>query len=152
MSSTFQQTPEDSRVQVPAGSVVLEGNLSIPMNAIGVVLFAHGSGSSRRSPRSRSVAETLQAAGLATLLIDLLTAEEETVDSRTKALRFDIGLLRDRLIAAIDWLTQNSDTHHLRIGCFGASTGAAGALMAAAERSEQVHALVSPGTTPDQFG
>ncbi len=149
MSSTSQQKHEESLVQVPAGSVVLEGNLSIPANAIGVVLFAHGSGSSRHSPRNRYVAETLQTAGLATLLIDLLSAEEEAVDSRTRELRFDIGLLRDRLIAAIDWLTQNSDTHDLKIGCFGASTGAAGALMAAAERPERVHAVVSRGGRPD---
>jgi dienelactone hydrolase len=148
MSSTSKQKHEESLVQVPAGSVVL-GNLSIPANAIGVVLFAHGSGSSRHSPRNRYVAETLQAAGLATLLIDLLTAEEEAVDSRTRELRFDIGLLRDRLIAAIDWLTQNSDSHDLKIGCFGASTGAAGALMAAAERPERVHAVVSRGGRPD---
>jgi dienelactone hydrolase len=149
MNSTSKQTHEESLVQVPAGSVVLEGNLSIPVNAIGVVLFAHGSGSSRHSPRNRDVAETLQAAGLATLLIDLLTAEEEAVDSRTKKLRFDIALLRDRLISAIDWLTQNPNTRDLPIGCFGASTGAAGALMAAAERPEIVHAVVSRGGRPD---
>lgn len=149
MSSTSQQRHEEFLVQVPTGSVVLEGNLSIPLNAIGVVLFAHGSGSSRHSPRNRFVAETLQAAGLATLLIDLLTAEEEAVDSRTRELRFNIGLLRDRLISAIDWLTQNPDTQELKIGCFGASTGAAGALMAAAERSEIVHAVVSRGGRPD---
>lgn len=136
-------------MQVPAGSIVLEGNLSIPVDAIGIVLFAHGSGSGRHSPRNRYVAETLQAVGLATLLIDLLTAEEEAVDHRTRELRFNIGLLHDRLVAAIDWLTQNSDTHPLRIGCFGASTGAAGALMAAAERPEVVHAVVSRGGRPD---
>lgn len=149
MNSTFKQKHKETLVQVPAGSVVLEGSLSIPVNAIGVVLFAHGSGSSRHSPRNRCVAETLQAAGLATLLIDLLTAEEEAIDSHTRELRFDIGLLRDRLIAAIDWLTQNSETHDLKIGCFGASTGAAGALMAAAARSEIVHAVVSRGGRPD---
>jgi dienelactone hydrolase len=149
MSSPSSQKHEESLVQVSAGSVVLEGNLSVPLNAIGVVLFAHGSGSSRHSPRNRSVAETLQATGLATLLIDLLTDEEEVVDSRTRELRFDIGLLRDRLISAIDWLTQNSDTCDLRIGCFGASTGAASALMAAAERPERVYAVVSRGGRPD---
>ena len=149
MSSTSKQRHEDFLVQVPVGSVVLEGNLNIPLNAIGVVLFAHGSGSSRHSPRNRFVAETLQAAGLATLLIDLLTAEEEAVDSRTRELRFNIGLLRDRLVGAIDWLTQNSDTQDLSIGCFGASTGVAGALMAAAERPEVVQAVVSRGGRPD---
>lgn len=149
MSSTPEREHEESLVRVPVGSVALEGNLRIPVDAIGVVLFAHGSGSSRHSPRNRSVAETLQAAGLATLLMDLLTAEEDVIDSRTRKLRFDIGLLRDRLIAAIDWLTQNPDTHDLKIGCFGASTGAAGALMAAAERPEVVHAVVSRGGRPD---
>lgn len=149
MSSTSKQKHEESLVQVPAGSVVLEGNLSIPANAIGVVLFAHGSGSSRHSPRNRYVAETLQAAGLATLLIDLLSAEEEVIDSRTRELRFDIGLLRDRLIGAIDWLKQNPDTRDLKIGCFGASTGAAGALMAAAERPDAIDAVVSRGGRPD---
>jgi len=152
MSSTSKQKQEESLVQVPTDSVVLEGNLSIPVNAIGVVLFAHGSGSSRHSPRNRSMAETLQAAGLATLLLDLLTPEEEAVDSLTRELRFDIGLLRDRLIAAIDWLTQNPKTHTLKIGCFGASTGAAGALMAAAERPEAVQAVVSRGGRPDLAG
>lgn len=151
MSSISKQNHEESLVQVSAGSVVLEGNLSIPANAIGVVLFAHGSGSSRHSPRNRYVAETLQSVGLATLLIDLLTAEEEAIDNRTRKLRFDIRLLCDRLIGAIDWLTQ-SDTQDLRIGCFGASTGAAGALMAAAERAEVVHAVVSRGGRPDLAG
>ena len=148
MSSTSQQKHGESLVQVPVGSVVLEGNLSIPVNAIGVVLFAHGSGSSRHSPRNRSVAETLQAAGLATLLFDLLTPEEAT-DNHTRELRFDIGLLRDRLISAIDWLTQNPATRDLKIGCFGASTGAAGALMAAVDRPEVIHAVVSRGGRPD---
>lgn len=149
MSSTSKQKREEVLVQVPAGSVMLEGNLSILANAIGIVLFAHGSGSSRHSPRNRYVAETLQAAGLATLLIDLLTPEEEAVDIRTRELRFDIALLRDRLIGTIDWLTQTPDTQDLRIGCFGASTGAAGALMAAAERPDVVHAVVSRGGRPD---
>ncbi|MBD2100417.1 dienelactone hydrolase family protein [Leptolyngbya sp. FACHB-261] len=149
MSSTSEQKRGEFLVQVPAGSVRLEGNLSIPANAIGVVLFAHGSGSGRYSPRNRFVAETLQAAGLATLLLDLLTTDEEAVDSRTRALRFDIRLLRDRLIDTIDWLAQNSETHDLKIGCFGASTGAAGALMAAAERPEVIQAVVSRGGRPD---
>jgi len=140
---------EDSLVQVPVGSVVLEGSLNIPVDAIGVVLFAHGSGSSRHSPRNCFVAEILQAAGLATLLIDLLTASEESIDSRTRKLRFDIDLLSDRLIGVIDWLTQSLPTHTLKIGCFGASTGAAGALIAVAERPDVIHAVVSRGGRPD---
>jgi putative phosphoribosyl transferase len=151
MNSTSKQH-EELLVQVPAGSVVLEGNLTVPANTIGIVLFAHGSGSSRHSPRNRYVAETLQAVGLATLLLDLLTAEEEAVDRHTRKLRFDIGLLCDRLLSAIDWLSQNPVTHNLKIGCFGASTGAAGALMAAAERPERVHAIVSRGGRPDLAG
>lgn len=149
MSSQSEQRSEGFWVQVPAGSVLLEGSLSIPTHAIGIVLFAHGSGSSRHSPRNRYVAETLQAVGLATLLIDLLTPEEDAIDQRTRKLRFDIALLRDRLIGAIDWLRQNPNTQNLKIGCFGASTGAAGALMAAAERPEAVYAVVSRGGRPD---
>ncbi|MBD1914000.1 dienelactone hydrolase family protein [Leptolyngbya sp. FACHB-16] len=147
--STFKQTHEDLLVHVPADSVVLEGNLNIPANAMGIVLFAHGSGSSRHSPRNCYVAENLQAAGLATLLLDLLTADEEAVDQHTRELRFDIRLLGDRLIATLDWLTQNPDTQGFRIGCFGASTGAAGALMAANARPDTVHAVVSRGGRPD---
>jgi putative phosphoribosyl transferase len=149
MISTSEQKPKEYLVRVPVDSVMLEGNLSIPANAIGVVLFAHGSGSSRHSTRNRYVAETLQAAGAATLLIDLLTDEEEAIDIRTEELRFDIPLLCDRLVGAIDWLMQHPDTHDLRIGCFGASTGAAGALMAAAERPGVVCAIVSRGGRPD---
>src|SRR6266487_5613862 len=110
-------------VYVTAGPVMLEGNLHLPAGAYGIVLFAHGSGSSRHSPRNRYVANVLQAGGLATLLIDLLTADEEAVDLRTRQLRFDIGLLADRLVGATDWLTQELDTHLLRVGYFGASTG-----------------------------
>ena len=114
--------------------MTLEGNLSLPEGARGVVLFAHGSGSSRHSPRNRYVARLLNEAKLATLLIDLLTADEEAIDLRTAHLRFDIGLLAERLVGATDWLTQHPDTRDLRIGYFGASTGAAAALVAAAER------------------
>src|SRR5438067_4918668 len=103
-------------VQVQAGQVTLEGNLCVPANAAGVVLFAHGSGSSRHSPRNRYVAQVLQDAGLATLLIDLLTSEEERVDMQTAHLRFDIGLLADRLVGATDWLNQQPDTGQLRVG------------------------------------
>lgn len=136
-------------VQVPAGPVMLEGNLSLPSGASGLVLFAHGSGSSRHSPRNRHVAERLNEAKLATLLVDLLTAEEERIDQITAKLRFDIGLLADRLVHATDWLRASRDASALRLGYFGASTGAGAALMAAAERPDQVAAVVSRGGRPD---
>src|SRR4051812_40505487 len=119
--NTSQQNNQERLVTVPAGGAMLEGNLSVPANAKGVVLFAHGSGSSRHSPRNRYVAEVLREAGLATLLIDLLTPEEEQVDIRTAQLRFDIGFLAGRLVSATEWLSQNSDTSILRVGYFGAS-------------------------------
>jgi putative phosphoribosyl transferase len=124
----------------------------VPAGAHGIVLFAHGSGSSRHSPRNRFVAEVLQQAGLATLLMDLLTPDEEAVDRQTGHLRFDIDLLADRLIAAIDWLAAQPQTRRPGIGLFGASTGAAGALRAAAERPGMVHAVVSRGGRPDLAG
>jgi dienelactone hydrolase len=143
---------EERPVRVSAGPVVLEGNLGVADDARGVVLFAHGSGSSRHSPRNRYVARALHEAGLATLLIDLLTTEEEEVDLRTRRLRFDIGLLAERLVGATDWLAQNPGTQNLRIGHFGASTGAGGALVAAAERPNLVGAIVSRGGRPDLAG
>ncbi|HSK99604.1 MAG TPA: dienelactone hydrolase family protein [Rubrobacteraceae bacterium] len=145
---------EERAVRVPAGPIYLEGNLVVPEGARGVVLFAHGSGSGRMSPRNRYVARVLQRAGLATLLIDLLTPEEEEVDLRTRHLRFDIGLLANRLTGATDWLSRNPETRHLHIGYFGASTGAAAALVAAAERpySYKVGAVVSRGGRPDLAG
>jgi putative phosphoribosyl transferase len=139
-------------VRVPAGAVELEGNLGVPEGARGVVLFAHGSGSGRHSPRNRYVARVLREAGLATLLIDLLTPEEEEVDLRTRHLRFDIGLLAERLTGATDWLTENPHTQNLRIGYFGASTGAGAALVAAAKRPDAVGAIVSRGGRPDLAG
>jgi putative phosphoribosyl transferase len=139
-------------VRVLAGHIVLEGNLTMPDRAQGIVLFAHGSGSSRHSPRNRYVAQVLSHAGLSTLLIDLLTADEEAAERWTKHLRFDIGLLAGRLIGATDWLKQNSETNPLRIGYFGASTGAAAALVAAAERPEDIGAIVSRGGRPDLAG
>jgi putative phosphoribosyl transferase len=142
---------EEREVRVSAGPVELEGILAIPEGAQGIVLFAHGSGSGRHSPRNRYVAEVLREAGLATLLIDLLTPEEEEVDLRTRPLRFDIGLLADRLAGATDWLARNPDTQELRVGYFGASTGAGAALVAAAERPE-VGAVVSRGGRPDLAG
>jgi putative phosphoribosyl transferase len=143
---------EEHPVRVSADPVELEGNLGVPEAARSVVLFAHGSGSGRHSPRNRYVARVLRGAGLATLLIDLLTPEEEEVDLRTGHLRFDIGLLAERLAGATDWLMENPDTSNLRIGYFGASTGAGAALVAAAERPEAVGAIVSRGGRPDLAG
>src|SRR6202171_5743852 len=146
------QTVEEQLAQVPAGSVTLDGNLTLPEGSQSVVLFAHGSGSSRHSPRNRYVARMLNEAKLATLLIDLLTPHEEVIDERTAQLRFDIDLLAERLVDTTDWLSQYPDTKHLRIGYFGASTGAAAALVAAAGRPDQVHAIVSRGGRPDLAG
>ena len=143
---------EEREVRVSAGPVELEGILDTPEGAQGIVLFAHGSGSGRHSPRNRYVAEVLREAGLATLLIDLLTPEEEEVDLRTRHLRFDIGLLADRLAGATDWLAREPDAQDLRIGYFGASTGAGAALVAAAKRPEAVGAVVSRGGRPDLAG
>jgi putative phosphoribosyl transferase len=139
-------------VRIPVGPVELQGNLDVPEDAKGVVLFAHGSGSGRHSPRNRYVARALKERGLATLLIDLLTADEEEVDLRTGRLRFDIGLLALRLAGATDWLRREPDTRDLRIGYFGASTGAGAALVAAAERPQEVGAVVSRGGRPDLAG
>jgi len=143
---------QEREVRVSAGPVTLEGSLGIPNSAGGVVLFAHGSGSGRHSPRNRYVARVLREVNLATLLIDLLTEDEEEVDLRTTRLRFDIGLLARRLLGATDWLVQNPDTEQLRIGYFGASTGAGAALVAAAERPDEVGAIVSRGGRPDLAG
>ena len=143
---------QEREVRVSAGPVTLEGSLGIPNSAGEVVLFAHGSGSGRHSPRNRYVARVLREANLATLLIDLLTEDEEEVDLRTTRLRFDIGLLARRLVGATDWLVQNPDTEQLRIGYFGASTGAGAALVAAAERPDEVGAIVSRGGRPDLAG
>jgi putative phosphoribosyl transferase len=142
---------EEREVRISAGPVELEGILDIPEGAQGIVLFAHGSGSGRHSPRNRYVAGALREAGLATLLIDLLTPEEEEVDLRTRRLRFDIGLLADRLAGATDWLAQEPDTQNLRVGYFGASTGA-GAALVAAKRPDAVGAVVSRGGRPDLAG
>jgi dienelactone hydrolase len=143
---------EVKSVKVAAGRVTLEGILDIPPDAGGIVLFAHGSGSSRYSPRNQSVAHVLRQAHLATLLIDLLTAEEEAVDLRTRHLRFDIDLLAERLVGATDWLIESPDTRDLAIGYFGASTGAGAALVAAAVRPGVVRAVVSRGGRPDLAG
>src|SRR5438270_1069241 len=119
----------EQAVRVAAGPVILDGDLSLPDGARGIVLFAHGSGSSRLSPRNCHVAQLLNQAKLATLLVDLLTSEEEVVDLRTAQLRFDIGLLAERLVGVTDWLAENPETWELRLGYFGASTGAGAALV-----------------------
>lgn len=152
MTQVQTETGEERLVHVRAGIVTLTGNLVVPDGASGVVLFAHGSGSSRLSPRNRSVARRLSERGLATLLIDLLTPEEERVDIETAHLRFDIDLLADRLAGAKEWLTDQPDTRNLRIGYFGASTGAAAALVAAAVQPESIGAVVSRGGRPDLAG
>lgn len=143
---------DEGLIRISTAEAALEGNLLIPSHATGVVLFAHGSGSSRFSSRNRYVAEELRAGNLATLLIDLLTHEEEQVDMRTAQLRFDIGLLADRLIGAIEWLGDEPRTRPLKIGLFGASTGGGAALVAAARRADSVAAVVSRGGRPDLAG
>jgi putative phosphoribosyl transferase len=139
-------------VHVAADAVTLDGNLRLPEDARAVVLFAHGSGSGRHSSRNRHVAQLLNEAKLATLLIDLLTANEEAIDLHTGHLRFDIELLARRLVSATDWLTQRADTRYLPIGYFGASTGAADALVAATKRPDVIGAIVSRGGRPDLAG
>lgn len=145
---TLQRIP----VEVEAAGVALPGDLSVPAEALGIVLFAHGSGSSRFSPRNQFVADILNDSGLATLLFDLLSEAENEIDLRTRRLRFDIALLTERLIAAIDWIHAYPPSNNLRIGLFGASTGAAAALAAAAERPDHVSAVVSRGGRPDLAG
>ena len=150
MASHVQQT--ELTVIVPADTVDLEGTLDVPPSARGVVLFAHGSGSSRFSTRNRYVARVLREAGLATLLLDLLSSAEEQVDLVTRHLRFDIPLLASRLVDAIDWLGTNDSTASLPVGLFGASTGGGAALVAAAARPKRVSAVVSRGGRPDLAG
>jgi putative phosphoribosyl transferase len=143
-------------VQIPIGSLSLSGDLGALDGVQGIVLFAHGSGSSRHSPRNRYVAKVLQEANLGTLLFDLLIEDEERIDEQTRHLRFDIGLLADRLIGATDWLLERFDATKTdnvpSIGYFGASTGAAAALVAAAKRADTVKAVVSRGGRPDLAG
>jgi len=136
-------------VVVQADGVDLEGDLAVPHGARGIVLFAHGSGSSRHSSRNRFVAEELRRGDLGTLLFDLLTPDEERVDMRTAHIRFDIGLLADRLIGAMRWLDAQEQTRGLPVGLFGASTGGGAALVAAARRPDRVDAVVSRGGRPD---
>ncbi|WP_462273165.1 dienelactone hydrolase family protein [Methanohalophilus sp.] len=136
-------------VRIQMDSIILEGDLEIPEDAQGLVIFAHGSGSSRHSIRNKTVAEILRQNKMATLLFDLLTPEEEEIDNVTAHLRFDIDLLSERLIGTTDWVLQNPATKNLNIGYFGASTGAAAALSAASKRSDKIDAVVSRGGRPD---
>ncbi len=149
MKTNFAQT---SQVAIRAGDVELQGDFDLPENPRGIVLFAHGSGSGRHSPRNRFVANVLREGGLGTLLLDLLSEEEETVDLRTGHLRFDIPFLAERLLYAIDWLGQDERARDVGIGLFGASTGAGAALIAAADKPEVVKAVVSRGGRPDLAG
>jgi dienelactone hydrolase len=139
-------------VVIPVGDVKLEATVTVPPDGRGVVVFAHGSGSGRHSPRNRYVAAVLDHAGFATVLADLLTADEERIDLHTGQLRFDIGLLARRVAGIVDWLDEQSELASLPVGLFGASTGAAAALVAAAERPDDVGAVVSRGGRPDLAG
>jgi putative phosphoribosyl transferase len=141
-----------NEVQIQAGRTVFSGNLIIPQNAAALVLFAHGSGSSRHSPRNQFVARTLNDAGLGTLLFDLLTPDEEAIDMRTREHRFNIGLLAERLLHATRWVKQQKQTRDLRVGYFGSSTGGGAALVAAAELPRDVRTVVSRGGRPDLAG
>jgi pimeloyl-ACP methyl ester carboxylesterase len=139
-------------LEITLREVSLEGTLTVPHDAVGIVVFAHGSGSSRFSPRNRAVAATLNEAGLSTLLLDLLTEEESEIDAVTRGLRFDIDLLTRRLVGTVDWLGVRRELATLPVGLFGASTGAAAALRAAAARTKRVAAVVSRGGRPDLAG
>jgi putative phosphoribosyl transferase len=151
MQTSIQKgtSTDSASVEINVGHAPLPGDLSLPRNAAGLVVFVHGSGSSRWSPRNRQVAEMLNAAGLGTLLFDLLTPEEEFIDNQTGEMRFDIGLLSERITAVVDWLGEQETTAAMPLGLFGASTGAAAALNAAAARPGRVSALVSRGGRPD---
>lgn len=145
---SVRQTHRAVRIPV-SPKVTLDGDLTVPAGAEAIVLFAHGAGSSRLSPRNRMVADSLHAIGQATLLIDLLTKDEQMIDEHTQQLRFDISLLAERLVKATDWVTQNPETSKLHVGYFGASTGAAAALVASVQRPGVVKAIVSRGGRPD---
>lgn len=149
MKESSGKSKNNSEIRIPINSITLEGNLIIPEGAMGIVVFAHGSGSSRLSSRNQYVARELQKEGLGTLLFDLLTADEERIDMVTAHLRFDIDLLANRLVDITNWLLNNPDTKNLNIGYFGASTGAAAALIAAKEHSNSIKAVVSRGGRPD---
>ncbi len=148
----MEPSPREQAVEVPTGAANLQGDLTVPGSPHGLVLFAHGSGSSRKSGRNRHVARLLNEAGFATLLFDLLTLDEEAVDARTAHLRFDIGLLAGRLVDATDWAATQPELSGLPIGYFGASTGGGAAIVAAAVRPDSVGAVVSRGGRPDLAG
>jgi dienelactone hydrolase len=152
LTNPSKERYQEQLVSVAMDYVTLAGNLVIPPAAQGIVLFSHGSGSSRHSPRNRYVAGVLQQQGLATLLLDLLTVEEEEEDLHTRQFRFDIGLLAQRMVGATDWLGQTAAIQKLPIGYFGASTGSAAALIAETKRPERVKAIVSRGGRPDLAG
>ena len=152
MSALKQTIQIEQAIDIPSGKIRLEGELKLPKGAVGVVLFAHGSGSSRHSPRNQYVAQVIREAGVGTLLFDLLTKQEEAIDAYTGELRFDIEFLAKRLVDATNWITTQPATQHLRIGYFGASTGAAAALIAAVELPNIVAAVVSRGGRPDLAG
>jgi dienelactone hydrolase len=143
---------QPAAVQIRTGRVLIEGDLTVPLEAAGLVVFAHGSGSSRFSRRNRSVAHVLQGGRYATLLLDLLTREEEAIDEQTREYRFDVNRLGHRVVSAIDWAASHPQVAGLPVGCFGASTGAAAALIAAAARPEAVGAVISRGGRPDLAG
>jgi putative phosphoribosyl transferase len=150
---TSEVKTTEREVQIPAGKVAVEGSLSVPEGSAGVVVFAHGTGSGRHSPRNRLVAGVLRNARFATLLMDLLTPEEEAVDLQTAGLRFDVALLAERLLAATRWLRDYSpEGGELALGYFGASTGAAAAIVAATKAGDEVKAIVSRGGRPDLAG
>ncbi len=152
MARLHSRTTEEGLVNVEADGVALEGNLIVPRNATGIVVFAHGSGSSRFSSRNRYVADILRNGGMGTLLLDLLTPEEEAIDDRTAHLRFDIGMLAQRLVGTVGWLREQHDYGHYKIGYFGASTGGGAALVAAAAIPAEIGAVVSRGGRPDLAG
>jgi dienelactone hydrolase len=142
----------ETEVRIPSGEAWLHGDLSIPAGFVGIVLFAHGSGSGRHSARNRQVAHSMQRAGIATLLFDLLTAQEEQVDVHTREHRFDIPLLTRRMQDATSWVSARPELQHAPIGYFGASTGSAAALIAAARLGDRITAVVSRGGRPDLAG
>jgi dienelactone hydrolase len=143
---------QPAAVQIQTGRVLIGGDLTVPLKAAGLVVFAHGSGSGRFSRRNRSVAQVLQGGRFATLLLDLLTREEEAIDEQTREYRFDVNRLGHRVVNAIDWVASHPQVARLPVGCFGASTGAAAALIAAAERPDAVRAVISRGGRPDLAG
>lgn len=147
-----KKSSNEITIQIPVNGITLQGNLTVPAQAEACVIFAHGSGSSRFSPRNRFVAQKLNSDGLATLLFDLLTPEEEAVDNVTRELRFDIDLLAQRLVRVTDWLLEQPDIQMLRLAYFGASTGAAASLQAASQRPSDIQAVVSRGGRPDLAG